>query len=283
MFVTKRFRFASPIVVALALAGPALVAAQDRPEQRSTTDRAPSHPSGWAADPRTGCMIWAEGDATGYVVSWSGGCGADGRAAGSGTAEWNLRGSTARYVGGMRGGLRNGHGTISNTNGDSHDGEWRDGLRSGNGINRWANGDRYEGGFFNNRLHGIGIYVWVDGERYEGEYSGDRRHGRGRYFWLDGGRYEGGYQNGERHGRGLRTWPNGDRYDGEWRNGQFTGRGVMTWADGRRYRGEWRDGRPDGRGEATIGGIVYSGVWIHGCFREGTRSIAIARPLEECP
>ena len=98
-----------------------------------------------------------------------------------------------------------------------------------------------------------------------------------------GGRYEGGYQNGERHGRGLRTWPNGDRYDGEWRYGQFTGRGVMTWADGRRYGGEWRDGRPDGRGEATIGGIVYSGVWIHGCLREGTRSIAIARPLEECP
>jgi len=54
---------------------------------------APGHP-GWLVDARSGCWVWIANPPSGMVVTWSGTCGADGRAAGHGVVEyrWEAQG-----------------------------------------------------------------------------------------------------------------------------------------------------------------------------------------------
>src|SRR3989442_563204 len=53
----------------------------------------PENP-GWSVDERTGCWLWNGSPKPDEKVVWSGSCGSDGRATGSGVAEWSHDGKT---------------------------------------------------------------------------------------------------------------------------------------------------------------------------------------------
>jgi hypothetical protein len=97
-------------------------------------------------------------------------------------------------------------------------------------------------------------------------------------------RGEGEFREGKRHGHAAFTFANGNRYVGEFRDDKFDGRGVLTFAGGARYEGEWREGRPNGQGVyRRPDGNRFVGAWRDGCLRVGPRSVAVGRPLAECP
>jgi hypothetical protein len=215
---------------------------------------------GWAVDRRTGCWIWSGGLRPREVVSWSGGCGLDGRAAGTGIVEWRAGDKVSRGEGELDAGKWNGRAIVIGYEGERYEGEWLDGVRHGRGTQRFPDGVRYEGEWRGGQPRGAGILMFPDGDRYEGQVVGSRRHGRG-----------------------INTKPDGNRYEGDWRDNRKSGRGIETWPDDVRYEGDYRDDRPDGSGEATIRGERYGGRWVSGCIRDGVRRAAIGRPVEECP
>lgn len=170
--------------------------AQTRPAPPAPDLMASPGNPGWSVDARSGCWIWNPNPQPGEVVTWTAGCGSDGRASGSGNLEWRHDGKVERYSG-----------------------EYRDGKRHGRGVHTWVDGGRYEGEFRDGKQHGRGVRTW-NGERYEGEYRDDKQHGRGVYTWADGDRYEGEYRDGRPDGFGEARI-NGTRYVGRWAGGCF--------------------------------------------------------------
>ena len=81
----------------------------------------------------------------------------------------------------------------------------------------------------------------------------------------------------------MYNFANGDRYEGEWSEGFRSGRGTMVWADGARYEGEWLDSKPNGEGVYTdAADAVFSGTWSAGCFRDGSRKLAVGTTAKDC-
>lgn len=66
-----------------------------------------------------------------------------------------------KYVGGWRGGLQHGNGTLfyDTTNTERYEGEWFEGQRSGWGRMTYADGSVYEGEFFNDQRCGRGLLL----------------------------------------------------------------------------------------------------------------------------
>lgn len=99
--------------------------------------------------------------------------------------------------------------------------------------------------------------------------------------------WSGGCKDTLAQGRGVLQWfkdgkPNG-RYEGDYRDGKVNGRGIYSWVSGTRFEGEFRDDRPDGPGTLTqANGIVYSGIWTNGCFRQGDRKTSVMASKKEC-
>jgi len=177
---------------------------------------APNH-AGWAVDARTGCWIWNDTPEPNDTVSWSGGCEADGRAAGHGVIEWRWSEGSSRYEGEVTGGKRNGHG-VADMGGAHYEGDWQDDRANGHGVITWPTGDVYEGEWRDGQPSGHGVGTASDGTRYEGELK-----------------------NGNPDGHGISIWTNGDRYDGNWRNGRPDGYGEAS-VRGKIYRGTWSAG-----------------------------------------
>jgi hypothetical protein len=148
----------------------------------------------------------------------------------------------------------------------------------------------------NGVANGRGVAQWfVDGklsERDEGELRDGKSNGLGSsQAFADGevvGRYDGQFRDGAPNGHGVFQWFSHGKltapYDGESLDGNKEGRGVETLADGRRYEGEWHDNKPNGVGQyKDANGVVAEGVWVNGCFRNGTQRAAIGVKLSTCP
>ena len=183
------------LALALATALPAVAGAQSRPAPPPDDMRAAPDRPGWSVDPRTGCWVWNGVPQPNQTVSWSAGCGPDGRATGRGVVEWRYDGKVDRYEGEYRDGKRHGQGVYTSANGDRYEGEYRDGKGHGRGVYTWASGNRYDGEWRDGKRHGQGVQTWVYGDRYEGEYRDDRPDGFG-VAWIGGEQYAGSWAEG---------------------------------------------------------------------------------------
>ena len=205
------------VAFTLLIVAPTTAHAQSRPPLPPTDMLAsPNHP-GWAVDARAGCWVWNDTPELNDTVTWSGGCGTDGRATGHGVIEWHGDDKVSRYEGDVSEGKRNGHG-LADSGGAHFEGEWRDDRANGHGVIIWANGDRYDGEFRDGQPNGHGVGIATDGTRYEGELA-----------------------NGKPNGHGVSTWTDGDRYEGNWRDGWPDGYGEAS-IKGKIYRGTWAAG-----------------------------------------
>ncbi len=146
----------------------------------------------------------------------------------------------------------------------------------------------WSGGCPNGAAEGTGVLQWFDDgrptDRYEGEMRDGWENGRGiATSTMIADRYDGEWREGWRHGRGIYDFASGDRYEGDWFEGSRTGRGTMVWADGARYEGEWLDSKPNGQGVyADAADAVFSGTWAAGCFRDGSRKLAVGTTRADC-
>jgi len=131
---------------------------------------APNHP-GWSVDSGTGCWVWNSHPQPTETVTWSGGCGADGRASGHGVEEFRYDEEVERYEGDLRDGRANGHGVSTDVSGTRYEGEWRDDKTNGHGVMTNADGSRYDGNWRDDRPDGYGE-AWIDGETYRGNWVG---------------------------------------------------------------------------------------------------------------
>src|SRR5262249_21385844 len=140
----------------------------------------------------------------GETVSWSGGCGADGRTTGQGVAERTADGKVDRYEGDLVAGRANGRGVATNSNGSRYEGEFRDNKPHGRGVASLANGNRYEGEWRDGKLDGRGTLTMSNGaKRYEGEFRDGKPNGFGTFSGPDG-MFTGTWTNGC-YSYGLRT------------------------------------------------------------------------------
>ena len=127
------------------------------------------------------------------------------------------------YVGEVRNGVPNGHGTWTHPNGGKYVGAFRDGKWHGQGTYTWPNGGKYVGAFRDGKWHGQGTYTWPNGEKYVGEWKDDKRHGQGTYTYPDGTKYVGEYKDDKRNGQGTLTFPDGLVESGLWKDNEFLG------------------------------------------------------------
>lgn len=195
------------------------------------------------------------------------------------------------YDGYVKGGKKNGQGTLKYPTGDTYQGEWKNNEREGVGTYNWASGAIYTGDYNDNERSGQGKYIFPDGKVYEGEFefgtrtgqgvmrytngdvfSGDFlngiRHGTGEYQGA-GIHYLGRYQNNVKEGPGELDLPTGQKYAGKFNRDTVTGFGTLTNPDGSKHEGFWNEGKRNGKGKATLAnGDVYMGEFAND-FLEG--------------
>ena len=95
-------------------------------------------------------------------------------------------------------------------------------------------------------------------------------------------------ENGRVSGKGTMIWRyegnRTQRVDGEFRDDKQTGRGIRNYPSGNRYDGEWQDNKANGAGRYVwTDGQVFNGFWHDGCYRDGTRRVAVGVDLSSCP
>ncbi len=192
------------------------------------------------------------------------------------------------YEGFMRGGMKNGLGTLRYANGDCYTGNFKDGKRSGLGELRMV-GEQKDGTYYWYRgywLDGLQHYrlgileketVNVRGKTlitmiYRGNWERGRMTGQGTYYYSDDGdagpRYVGQLLDGKPHGEGTRYYSHNallNVYQGSWHDGLRSGNGKMTFANGDVYEGAWKNDQPNGHGEMQYqDGTSYEGAWLDG-------------------
>jgi len=154
---------------------------------------------GWMVDRRMGCWLWNPDPRPGETVSWTGDCGADGRAFGHGVREWRSpRVGTGRYAGEMREGREEGRGAWTGPDGETYVGDYQYGRFHGRGTLTRPDGSRYEGEFRDGAFHGLGRLVEADGRQIEGEWRRGRLDGPARIVWPDGRMVEAAFAKGRR-------------------------------------------------------------------------------------
>lgn len=108
----------------------------------------------WLTDARSLCQIWDPNPQVGESVTWLGAC-ANGRAEGSGTAQWRKGGTVI----------------------ETDKGEWRDGRQAGNGVQTWSTGS-YQGELAGGQPNGRGVLT-LQNLRYEGQFQDGKPNGTG--------------------------------------------------------------------------------------------------------
>ena len=152
------------------------------------------------------------------------------------------------YTGGMRQGMRHGHGRCLLRNGSAIEGLWADDQVCGVGSIEFADGGVYRGEIVDDKPHGQGSRVYADGGRYEGGWQEGWRQGQGTYTAQDGRCWVATWSKGLLDGQGTFTGPDGDRFEGAWSNGKNHGPGLYIWPDGSRFEGLYQNGlRAQGR------------------------------------
>ena len=84
-----------------------------------------------------------------------------------------------KYVGEIKNGKPNGHGTLTKPEGSKYVGEFKDGKYHGQGTLTLTNGTRYEGEWKDGFVNCQGTFTWSDGRKYLGEYKDGKEHGQG--------------------------------------------------------------------------------------------------------
>jgi hypothetical protein len=108
----------------------------------------------WLTDAGSLCQIWDPNPQVDESVAWSGPC-ANGRAEGSGTAQWRKGGTVI----------------------ETDKGEWRDGRQTGSGVQTWSTG-RYEGELAGGEPNGRGVLT-LQNLRYQGQFHDGKPNGSG--------------------------------------------------------------------------------------------------------
>lgn len=192
------------------------------------------------------------------------------------------------YVGGVRGGLREGRGARTYPGKPlMYFGEYVQGRKQGRGQLLSLPGleKLYDGMWSNDLKEGTGVLVYDKGT-YEGNFHEDMFNGRGRLVWKNGDVYEGDFLNGQRTGRGVLRFANGDVYEGDFFDARFHGNGVYRWTTGESYTGAFQEGRVVGTG--TVNYQVNVGPPIPGQVTNGIAQATptgsfIAQPLPNPP
>ena len=123
------------------------------------------------------------------------------------------------YVGALKAGLRDGHGTMEWRNGNVYVGEWQRGEMTGQGTLRFA-----------------------DGAAYEGALQAGLPQGRGRYAFPNGNTFDGAWENGQKSGTGTFRYADGRAQVGTWLADKPTD--GAAWSEDRRTAWVVRDGQP---------------------------------------
>jgi len=91
---------------------------------------------------------------------------------------------------------------------------------------------------------------------------------------------------GHKEGHGIVQWyEHGqkiDRFEGTYQKGKREGFGHYQWNAGDYFEGTYVNDVPHGMGTATLAGETFSGEWKAGCFRKGTKVVAIGVPRSSC-
>lgn len=143
------------------------------------------------------------------------------------------------YIGGTRGGLPHGSGTLTYPGGTTYSGDFKEGKRHGKGIWMHQSGTTYSGEWKDDLYHGEGILEIPHHFTYEGEFVEGKKEGYGIQNWFEGKRYEGYWENDRMHGEGTMYYPDGSYYAGNWEQGLRSGQGTLVTADEEIVSGEW--------------------------------------------
>ena len=179
------------------------------------------------------------------------------------------------YVGDWLDNKRNGQGTMqdsdcNNRHGPSHakyDGGWKDDLYDGHGHLTLTDGSTYIGYWKAGKKHGRGIQEDVTKKRYDGDWVSGKYNGQGSLKLPSGASYVGSWKAGKKDGKGVLILPCGDSYDGEFKDDKKGGIGTYTYANGDRYVGGWKDDVYSGKGTLTSATKdSYSGEWSEGVY-----------------
>lgn len=176
--------------------------------------------------------------------------------------------TNAVYEGQMRGGFREGTGTMTWSDGAKYEGEWDKSYACGKGIFYHADGDIYDGNWFNNKCNGFGVYTNKKGARYEGHWKNDAQSGQGKETWPEGSQYVGQYDGGKKQGYGTYSWSDGSVYQGDWVDNRINGIGHYKWKDNRQFYGNWQNNDMHG-----LGIYIYSdGITYEGTYKEDKKT-----------
>ena len=116
---------------------------------------------------------------------------------------------------------------------------------------------------------GVGCRMWdwhpapEDGATWTGRCQGGTKSGHGIVQWFE-------------HGRPI------DRFEGTYLAGRRQGPGRYRWNEDNWYVGQYKDDLPDGLGTAYIAGETLSGRWQAGCFKLGSKTVAIGVARTSC-
>ncbi|KAJ0966793.1 hypothetical protein J5N97_023710 [Dioscorea zingiberensis] len=131
--------------------------------------------------------------------------------------EIQYRGGT--YRGRCQGGLPEGKGRLTFTDGSFYDGMWRYGKRSGSGTFCYSNGDVFQGSWRDDLIHGKGWFYFHDGGRWFANFWKGKANGEGRLYSKDGSIFFGHFRNGWRDGQSLCIDADGIRWTELWDEG----------------------------------------------------------------
>jgi hypothetical protein len=73
-----------------------------------------------------------------------------------------------------------------------------------------------------------------------------------------------------------------DRFEGTYVEGWREGPGRYRWNETEWFIGFYESDVPHGLGTAQIAGEVFTGQWHRGCFKQGSRTVAIGVPRKSC-
>jgi hypothetical protein len=178
-------------------------------------------------------------------------------------------GDTGVYTGALSKstGMPNGKGRLEYDKKEDrwYDGNWIHGRWNGHGRISNGDGDFYEGGLKNDHKHGTAVMRFADGRVFEGEYIRGQMI-QGKMTYQDGSVYEGCLADGMRHGHGKYIFIEGSKYEGEFEKGHIQGRGQMIWNDGGWYLGEFFEGEMHGNGMEIRPdcSLRHDGEWSRG-------------------
>ncbi|KAI7733805.1 hypothetical protein M8C21_006451 [Ambrosia artemisiifolia] len=143
--------------------------------------------------------------------------------------EINYRGGI--YVGRCQGGLPEGKGRLSLSDGSMYDGLWRYGKRSGMGTFCFSNGDVFRGTWRDDVMHGKGWFYFRTGDRWFVNFWKGKANGEGRFYSKNGDIFFGRFKNGWRDGQFLCIDVSGSRYVEIWDEGVLVSRKQLESND----------------------------------------------------